>query len=308
MKVASIIIINFNTSELTIQALKSIEKQITNPDSFEIILVDNASNIDDFHNLQEGLSILNKISIKLIRSRINVGFGAGNMMGVQKAIGTYYVFMNSDVILIEDSINTMIEFLKKNPNIAIVGCQAIDEEGKKFKCFDYGLSLPTELFGDSFLHLLNPKKYPSRMLTNSEPTNVGAVPGSLFCCVAKDFDAVGGFDTNLFLYYEEKDLAFRIVKKLKKDIYSLPYSKYIHLKGKSTQTSQVIRNEMKIAQFYVIQKNLNSFYYLLFYFFQFIVFLLKSPFSKKNRAYLILLVNGISVAKSIKHNQNIIQI
>lgn len=308
MKVASIIIINFNTSELTIQALKSIEKQITNPDSFEIILVDNASNIDDFHNLQEGLSILNKISIKLIRSRINVGFGAGNMMGVQKAIGTYYVFMNSDVILIEDSINTMIEFLKKNPNIAIVGCQAIDEEGKKFKCFDYGLSLPTELFGDSFLHLLNPKKYPSRMLTNSEPTNVGAVPGSLFCCVAKDFDAVGGFDTNLFLYYEEKDLAFRIVKKLKKDIYSLPYSKYIHLKGKSTQTSQVIRNEMKIAQFYVIQKNLNSFYYLLFYFFQFIVFLLKSPFSKKNRVYLILLVNGISVAKSIKHNQNIIQI
>ncbi len=144
------------------------------------------------------------------------------------------------------------------------------------------------------------------MLKNIEPAKVGAVPGSLFCCVAKDFDEVGGFDTNLFLYFEEKDLAYRITEKLKKDIYSLPYTNYIHLKGKSTGTSQIIRNEMKIAQFYVIHKNLNSFSYLLFYFYQFIIFLIKSPFSKKNRAYLILLLQGVSVAKSIKHIQKII--
>ncbi len=308
MIVSSIIIINYNTSKLTLQAIQSIEEKVVDFEKHEVIIVDNASNKEDFSALKIGLKNDFKISIQLIRSRINVGFGAGNMLGVQKAVGAYYVFMNSDVILIEDSVNIMIEFLKKSSNVAIVGCQAIDENGKKFKCFDYGLSLTTELFSHSFLHLLNPKKYPSRMLTSKEPTNVGAVPGSLFCCVAKDFDAVGGFDTNLFLYYEEKDLAFRIAKNLKKDIYSLPYSQYIHLKGKSTGTSQAIRNEMKIAQFYVIQKNLNSFSYLLFYFFQFIVFLIKSPFSKKNRAYLILLVKGISVAKSIKHAQKIIQI
>jgi len=92
MKIASIIIINYNTSELTLQTLKSIEKQIIKHDSFEIILIDNASNINDFNFLKSGISELSKISIKLIRSRINVGFGAGNMLGIQKAIGKYYVF------------------------------------------------------------------------------------------------------------------------------------------------------------------------------------------------------------------------
>lgn len=306
MIVSSIIIINYNTSKLTLQAIKSIQEKVVDCENHEIIIVDNASHPEDYHALERGLENNFKFPIQLIKSRINVGFGAGNMMGVQKAMGTYYIFMNSDVILIEDSVNTMIEFLKKKSNVAIVGCQAIDEDGKKFKCFDYNLSLPTELFGHSLLHLLNPKKYPSRMLTILEPTKVGAVPGSLFCCVAKDFDAVGGFDTNLFLYYEEKDLAFRITKRLKKDIFSLPYSQYIHLKGKSTGTSQIIRNEMKIAQFYVIHKNLSMLSYMFFYVFQFIIFMLKSPFNKKNRAYFLLLLNGISVSKSIKHNQKII--
>ncbi len=215
--------------------------------------------------------------------------------------------MNSDVLLLEDSFSEMISFLNKNPNVSIVGCQAVNENSEPFKAFDYNLSLKSELLSDSLLQILNPKKYFPRMLKTKNPIKVGAIPGSLFTCVAKDFNEIGGFDTSIFLYYEEKDLAFRIQKKLNKDIYSLPYLTYIHLKGKSTKPSQKIRNEMKISQFYVIQKNLGSIKYKLFYFSQFTIFMLKSLFSKKNRSYLILLLNGISVAKSIKHSQKIIK-
>ncbi|WP_445715026.1 glycosyltransferase family 2 protein [Flavobacterium sp.] len=306
MKVASIIIINFNTSELTIQALKSIEKLITNPDSFEIILVDNASNINDFHNLQEVLPKLNKISIKLIRSRINVGFGAGNMLGIQQAIGKYYVFINSDVILEENAIEFLIKFLEKNPNASMVGCQALDENYKKFKGFDYNLSFFTEIFSDKFLHFINSKKYPRRISNSKTPIKVGAVSGSLFCVNASDFNHVGGFDTNIFLYYEEKDLAYRIHKYIKKDIYFLPNVNYIHLCGKSTSPSQKIKNELKISQFYTIKKNLGTFQYFFFFLSQLLIFLIKSPFNKKNRAYLSLLLHGPSVANSLKHSQKII--
>jgi len=156
------------------------------------------------------------------------------------------------------------------------------------------------------MYFINSKKYPKRILNNKEPIKVGAVSGSLFCIKASDFNFVGGFDSNIFLYYEEKDLAFRIHKILKKDIYFLPNINYIHLCGKSTSVSQKIKNELKISQFYTIKKNLGAIQYTIFYLSQVLVFLIKSPFNKKNRAYLSLVLFGISVANSIKHSQKII--
>lgn len=302
----SVIIVNYNTSNLTLNAIQSINEKFIKNNACEIIIVDNASEIEDFNTLEKGLNNFETYHIKLIKSKINVGFGAGNMIGVQNASGNFYVFMNSDVILIKDTFTEMIDFLNKNTNVSIVGCQAINENGEPYKAFDYNLSLKSELFSDTFLQFLFPKSFISRIVNTKEPIKVGAVPGSLFTCVAKDFKEVGGFDTSIFLYYEEKDLAFRIQKTLEKDIYSLPYLTYIHLKGKSTKPSQKIRNEMKISQFYVIQKNLSSIKYKIFYSSQFLIFLLKSLFSAKNRSYLFLLLNGISVAKSIKHSQKII--
>lgn len=303
MTLASIIIINYNTAQLSIQAIKSIEKKVSVLENFEIIVVDNSSAIADFEELKFGIESIDNDKLKLIRSKFNLGFGGGNMLGVQHAIGDFYIFMNSDVILIEDSLTAMTEFLTNNPEVSIVGCQAINQEGKKFKGFDYGLSLSNELFSDSFLQFINPKKYKSRVVTTKEPLMVDSVGGSLFTCVAKDFDAVGGFDTNLFLYYEEKDLAFRIKKYLDKKICLLPALEYIHLKGQSTKTSQKIRNELKISQFYTIHKNLGAVKYYIFYLFNLLIFLLKSPFNTKNRSYLFLLLSGISTSKSIKHYQ-----
>lgn len=305
MIVTSIIIINYNTAALTIQAIKSIEDQIVNHKDFELILVDNASNIDDFNLLKNSLSNLNKIPLHLIRSRINVGFGAGNMLGIQKATGKFYTFINSDVILEENAIESLVAFLQKTPSAAMVGCQALNENHKKFKGFDYNLSLFTELFSDKFLHFINPKKFPKRIPNGIEPIKIGAVSGSLFCAKAEDFNEVGGFDSNIFLYYEEKDLAFRISKTLKKEMYFLPNVHYIHLCGKSTAVSQKIKNELKISQFYTIKKNLGSFQYIIFYTIQILIFLIKSPFNKKNRNYLSLVLNGVSVANSIKHSQKI---
>ena len=303
MTLASIIIINYNTAKLSIDAIESIKSKVSRLENFEIIIVDNASETSDFKELKLGIESINISKLKLIRSKFNLGFGGGNMLGVQHAVGKFYIFMNSDVVLKEDSFTPMIDFLTNNPKVSIVGCQALNEEGKKAKGFDYELSLVNELFSDSFLQLINPKKYKSRIVTTKEPINVDSVAGSLFACVATDFDLVGGFDTNLFLYYEEKDLAFRIKKNLKKEIYLLPFVQYIHLKGQSTKTSQKIRNELKISQFYAIQKNLGTIKYYTFYLFNLLIFLLKSPFNKKNRSYLILLLNGISTSKSIKHHQ-----
>jgi GT2 family glycosyltransferase len=249
MSTASIIIINFNTANLTLQAIHSIEQHITAIENFEVIIIDNASDNEDYNDLKLGIAKLNTINIKLVKSKFNLGFGGGNMLGVQHAVGDYYVFMNSDVILKEDSVSMMIGFINTHKNTSIVGCQAVNENGQKYKGFDYGLSLANELFSNSILQFINKKKYPSRIVTTKEPLVVDSVAGSLFTCLAKDFDAVGGFDTNIFLYYEEKDLAFRIKKHLNKEVYLLPFTEYIHLKGKSSITSQKMRLSEKVFVF-----------------------------------------------------------
>lgn len=298
----SIIIVNYNTSALTFKAVQSVIDFCTKY-NFEIIVVDNASNFEDAINLKKIISELNDPRITLIRSRINTGFGAGNMIGVQQAKGIYYAFLNSDAYLIEDSISILIDFLKNHSRVSIVGAKSINEEGKNYKAFDHRLSLRKELFGDKFLYFQNREKYPSRKKALSKPTRVGAVPGSFFVCRAMDFDQVGGFDTNLFLFYEEKDLSFRIEKKLKKEIYSLPGTSYVHLSGKSTTTSYDIKKELKISQFYSIKKNLGMGKYIVFFTFNFLKFLLKSPFSRKNRKHFMLLLKGITPAQSLKHQQ-----
>ena len=303
MKKCSVIIINFNTAELTLQAVHSVI-EFTSNSTFEIIVVDNASHTNDFLRLKEKIAEWNDKRIHLFRSRVNLGFGGGNMQGVQHAEGQYYVFLNSDAYLQEDSISTMTAFLEKNSRVSMVGGRSVDQTGKPYKAFDHRLSLRKELFGDSILHLLNPRKYPSRKKQLSEPTRVGAVPGSFFVCRASDFDQVGGFDTNIFLYYEEKDLAFRIEKELGKEIYSLPQVNYVHLKGKSTSAGHETRKELKISQFYTIRKNLGAFKYLIFYGVNFLKILCKAPFKRKHRVFLPIL-GGAPLSQSLKHHQKI---
>jgi len=127
MTLASIIIINYNTAKLSIQAIESIEKKVSSLENFEIIVVDNASEISDFNELKLGVEALNNNKLKLIRSKFNLGFGGGNMLGVQHAIGEFYIFMNSDVILTENSLCTMVNLLIKNPISSIFSFQAINQ-------------------------------------------------------------------------------------------------------------------------------------------------------------------------------------
>ena len=301
---ASVIILNYNTAALTLQALHSVLEKTTNLEQFEFLIVDNASETEDFLILKKGLAEINSVKVQLINSDLNLGYGGGNMLGVEKASGEYFIFMNSDVTLKEDSFNKMISFLSEHENIAVLGAQPEDEHGKTYKAFDYKLSLATELFSSSFLHKVNPKKYPNRRKSLTKPTKVGAVPGSLLLCRKKDFINAGGFDPDVFLFYEEKDLCFRI-EQIGKEIYAFPYTSYIHLKGKSSKSNFATKKELKISQFYVIRKNLGRFEYCIFYFFSFLKFLIKSPFSNKNRKYLALGLKGFPLSESLKNQQKL---
>ncbi|MFL1013390.1 glycosyltransferase family 2 protein [Flavisericum labens] len=300
----SAVIINYNSSSFTINCIKSILTNTSDEISFEIIVVDNASTIKDFQTLKVAIDTLNLSNLKLIRSRYNTGFGGGNMYGVQYANGKHYAFINNDTILQNDCLSIILQFFKKNNNAAICCPQQYNEHNEVQKSFDHFLSLKRELFGRTLLEKTNPKKYPKRQKIYKTPLKVQSVPGSFLVVKAQQFHKVGGFDTNIFLYYEETDLSYRISKNSENgDSYLVPEAKFTHFKGQSTEKSFAIKKELKISLLYVLRKNSGYLAYQILRWWLTLKFLLKSLIKPKSFPLFILFLRGAPISVSLKQKQ-----
>lgn len=120
----SVIIINYNTNELTSNCISSI-LQYTTPDAVEIIVVDNASPKDDPAILAEKFP-----GIRLIRSPENGGFAKGNNLGITHAKGEVILLLNSDAYLTEPCIEAAATELLQRPEIAALSVRINYEDGR----------------------------------------------------------------------------------------------------------------------------------------------------------------------------------
>ncbi len=115
----SIIIVNYMKYELTQQCIDSVTKHLRNI-TYEIIVLDNNSSNNSFIKLTEMYQEVSNISI--YKNEANNGFGAGNNLAVRYAQSEYVLFLNPDVILIDDSVSSMIR------SIGIVGSQLLNAD------------------------------------------------------------------------------------------------------------------------------------------------------------------------------------
>lgn len=300
----AVIIINFNTSEHSIKCITSLYEKTSSNLNFQIIVIDNRSEAEDFFRLKSFCDNLNRPNILLFRSHINGGFGAGNMQGIQFADAEYLAFVNNDVILLDDCLTILIDTLKSNPEVGIVGGQSYDERGEFLITFDHFTTVKKEIFGREYLEKKNPQLYPLRHTEYQSPLVVNTVGGSFMVMLASDFYKIGGFDTNLFLYYEETDLCKRMLNHGKKTML-IPTARYIHINGASTSKSLSIYKEGMIGLFYVIRKHSGFWAYALLrlYFIQ--KYFFRSLFNRKSRSKFLFFLKDISLTQSLKHKQEI---
>lgn len=250
----AVILINYNSSTLTINCIESILEKTDKNCSFQIIITDNCSESVDYNALKIYCDQANIPNLELHRSPINTGFGAGNMFGITYANAKYLAFVNNDTLLKNDCLSILKNILDQNPAIGIAGAQAYRENGDFMVSLDHFASPAREILGRGFLETINPKKYPNRKKVYTQPVQVNFVPGSFMFVRATDFYEVGGFDTNIFLYYEETDLCIRLAKK-GKPAYLVPAAEFIHIHGGSTPRSILIKTELKISLLYIIRKH-----------------------------------------------------
>lgn len=299
----SVIIINYNSEELTINCIRSFLSNTSKNLSCQYIIVDNASKKNSYITLKKYIdSIAEKTNIQLIRSNINRGFGTGNMIGFEKAKGKYIAFVNNDTLLKNDCLSLLKTFLEGDNKAGICGPQAFKENGAMLSTIDHFASLERELFGRKFLEILNSEKYPKRNKLYTNPIRAQFIAGSFMFLRTVDFKKINGFDTNIFLYYEETDLCKRLLE-IGKYAFLVPNAEFVHFHGASTPRSIDIKIELKISLLYVIKKHygLFSFYILLNYLR--IRYFFSSIFKPRYWNLFKVLVLGAPLSKSLKHKQ-----
>lgn len=302
----SIIIINYNTSQLTLNCVTSILKWTPKSIEYEVIIIDNCSSFDDYIHLKENIDNLILDKIILFRSKVNSGFSGGNMLGVQFAKGNFLAFINNDVVLVQDSFSSLFTYFENNSDTGVIGLQPIFENNKKQVAFGHFDTFANRFLGYWLYEKLNPRKT-KRYGIYEIPIVADYIVGSFMLFKSKDFYKIGGFDTNIFLYFEEMDICKRLKNINLKTIF-IPHINYIHINGASTSLGYAKKIELKISHLYVIRKNHGFLSYLFLKFFFIIVFLLKSIFNPKHFKMLVkLLTFGLSLSSSIRHKQIILE-
>ncbi len=298
----SFITINYNSSEHTISLINSILTYTSFTIKYEIIVIDNASEENDYLNLKNTLGHFSHVSI--IRNRINNGFAGGNMLGANYAHGEYYFFINNDCLLLNDSGTIMKNFMNLHDDIAVITAKITDKNGHFSSSYKQFPSVIKQLFGNTIHRWTSSKSFPSNKVRLEVPTAVEIISGSCMFFRAEDFCAIGGFDTVFFLYCEEEDICKRVWNH-GKQIYFLPDAKVFHAGGGSSEHKIALEKEFYISYKLLIDKHFNYLARLLIktalLFKQF-----RRILTKKNGLSIFLFVaSGAPIRESLRYKQKI---
>ena len=133
-KYLSIVIVNFMNYSLTLKCVDSVVNNIGNID-YEIIIIDNCSPNESYEELNNTYKDID--NIKVFKNEKNNGFGFGNNVGVEKSSGKYILFLNPDIVILENAIGNMLKEIEKDNSIgllsgkllnSIIACSNLVEE------------------------------------------------------------------------------------------------------------------------------------------------------------------------------------
>lgn len=224
----SIIIVNWNTKDLLINCINSVY-QTTKTLAIEIWVVDNGSSDDSVNIIRESFPTVN-----IIKNQDNLGFSKACNQALRQIKGRYAVLLNTDTILSDGAIETVVDFMDKNPKVGICGGQLLNDDGSKQNSIANIPTLATELFSKSLLRRLFPKKYPGKERDIKNPMDVESVIGAFMVVRKEAIDETGLMDESYFFFFEETDWCLSM-KKMGWSVFHHPDAKVYHLQGQTAK-------------------------------------------------------------------------
>lgn len=235
----SVIIVNYNTKDITHNCIDSIVDQ-TSGVNYEIILVDNAST----DGSKEFFSLDNRV--KYVYCEKNGGFGYGNNRGIEVATGKYLFLLNSDTLLVNNAIKEFFDYAERHNNKRVYGCYLIGEDDEYTCSYFYFPAFTIKSFFKRLFHLSN------NLPVDYNDKEVEAVSGADMFFPKDAIGKAGTFDESIFLYGEEGELQYRM-RKYGYNGFIINSPKIKHLEGKSS-TPSIWKDTIKIKSHFIILK------------------------------------------------------
>lgn len=226
----SIIIVNYKTRGLLKYCLKNI-LELNLPLNFEIIVVDNNSQ-DGSVEMIRSLYGSNP-RVKLIESKKNLGYSAGNNLAIKEGNGKYLLIFNSDIKPLPGSIEKLFDFMERNPAVGLAGPKLINADGiLQYSCFRFPKFLIPAYRRTPLGRLPFARKkidwYMMKDWDHNETKPIDWLLGSALMVRKNALEKVGLFDERFYLYFTDVDLAKRFWLN-NYQIYYVAQAKMIHL-------------------------------------------------------------------------------
>jgi N-acetylglucosaminyl-diphospho-decaprenol L-rhamnosyltransferase len=232
MSDAGIIMVSFNTRDLTLACLRSAYKQ-TQGARFEVIVVDNASTDGSAEAIAAEFP-----DVRLIASDVNLGFAAANNRAARGATGTYILLLNPDTVVLGGAIDRIVAFAEAHPDYGIYGGRTM---------FGDGSLNPTSVWRKPTVWNMFCRASGLSALAKDSPVfsadmyggwardtvrEVDMVSGCFLLIHRALWERLGGFDTSYFMYGEDWDLCLR-ARALGARCLFCPEAEIIHYGGAS---------------------------------------------------------------------------
>ncbi|WP_282136259.1 glycosyltransferase family 2 protein [Seonamhaeicola maritimus] len=220
----SVVILNYNVRYFLELCLKSVQAAISDLEA-EIIVVDNNSEDGSCSMIKELFP-----KVILIENKENFGFSKGNNIGVREAQGEYLCVLNPDTVVAEDTFKKLLLFSEDKTSLGVVGCKLIDGVGRFLpeskRNIPFVKAAFKKLFGD-------PSMYYANHLNENDIGEVNVLVGAFMFMKRELYQKIEGFDEDYFMYGEDIDLSYRVLK-LGLQNYYYGKTSVIHYKGEST--------------------------------------------------------------------------
>lgn len=238
----SVIIVNYNVKYYLDQCIRSVLRafeEINTP--AEIIVVDNHSADGSVDYLEQRYPQKLYPMVRFVRSAHNLGFARANNIAIRQSRGEYVLLLNPDTIVGEDALKASVDFMDVHEDAGAVGVRMLGAQGRR--AMESRRGLPTPMvsffkmlgFCNRWPHHRLFGKYYMGYLPWDEPSQIEVVSGAYCMLRRKALDEVGLLDEDFFMYGEDIDLSYRVLKGGYHNYY-LPVD-ILHYKGESTQKS-----------------------------------------------------------------------
>ena len=223
----SIIIVNWNTRQLLLDCLRSLE---TPPPQhqLEVIVVDNASRDDSVVAVRAAFP-----AVRVIENAANRGFAAANNQAIAQSSGRYVLLLNSDTVVTPGALDGLVAFADAHPDVGVVGAQLLNGDGTLQPSWAAYPNLRSELFGKN-LRVRSPYAETAAGIAYA----VDWIGGAALLARRAAIEQAGLLDEHYFMYSEETDWCYRI-KQCGWEICYLPTASVVHFGGQSSRQASL---------------------------------------------------------------------